>query len=84
MALVLRNILKLNKRPTFCHMMTKNFASNSESDDEKKKPEEEKIPENVKIEKRDAVTLIGINRPEKRNCVDSLTADQLTSGENFT
>lgn len=81
MALVLRNILKLNKRSVFCQVMSKNFASKSEGKDGDKVEVEEKIPENIIVEKNDAVTLIGINRPEKRNCVDSLTANQLISGE---
>lgn len=70
-------------------MMTKKFATETNGKGDKKsgkdasaeKPEPEKIPEHVLVEKRDAVTLIGINRPEKRNSVDSLTANQLVSGK---
>lgn len=36
----------------------------------------------VVTEKRQEVTLIGINRPEKRNCVDSDTARQLLKAFN--
>lgn len=91
MALVLRNILKLNKRAVYCQVMTKQFASTKEGSGDKKSKgkgkdgekgkEAEKVPENIVIEKNEAVTLIGINRPEKRNCVDSLTANQLISGK---
>ena len=38
--------------------------------------------ESVVTEKRQEVTLIGINRPDKRNCVDSQTAQQLVKAFN--
>jgi enoyl-CoA hydratase len=34
---------------------------------------------NVLIEKRGRITIITINRPEKRNCVDRPTADALAN-----
>ena len=36
----------------------------------------------VTIEKREGVTLIGINRPERRNCVDRETAQHLVKAFN--
>jgi len=43
------------------------------------KGEDEEIKEYLKIEKKDNITLIGINRPEVRNCVNAATATQLTN-----
>ncbi|XP_063704823.1 uncharacterized protein LOC134834178 [Culicoides brevitarsis] len=81
MAVVLRNLLKLNKSASYCPIIARQFASKSENGENgkeaKAEKEEEKIPENILVEKSDVVTLIGINRPQKRNCVDSLTSSQL-------
>lgn len=86
MALVLRNLIKLNKRLVFCQMIPRQtLTSTTEGENEKetKKEEAPKIPDNVIVEKKEAVTLIGLNRPEKRNCVDSLTANQLEAGKKY-
>lgn len=39
------------------------------------------LTETVKIEHYEGVTLIGINRPEKRNCINTPTAEALLKGK---
>ena len=72
----------------FCFKLTKKLiksytisAPKGESKDEAKKSEVEELELNtLKIEKTGNITLIGINRAEVRNCINSFTA-QLLSAE---
>uniref|UniRef100_A0A336M8K9 CSON013613 protein n=1 Tax=Culicoides sonorensis TaxID=179676 RepID=A0A336M8K9_CULSO len=89
MALVLRNILNLSKRAVYCQISSKHFSTSDKNGDPKEtegkegtEEQVEKIPENIIVEKCEGVTLIGINRPEKRNCVNRVTASQLITAIN--
>lgn len=56
-------------------MTNKNEILDTTSEKDKKT---EQPPELVKTEKTGNITLIGINRPEVRNCVNMATAEQLS------